>query len=43
LQFINEVAQKGDSDSEEIPEEEKGVDEGYFCKLDKEERERPEF
>ena len=37
------MAQKGDSDSEDTPEEEKGVDEGYSCKLDREERERPEF
>ena len=44
LQFINEVAQKGNEDeAEEQPEEERGVDEGYDCKLSQEEIQRPEF
>ena len=40
------MAQKNaddDDDYEEVPPEEKGIDEGYECKLDKEQRNRPEF
>ena len=33
LQFINEVAHKGHDEGEEEPDEIKGVDEGYHCKL----------
>ena len=28
---------------EEIPEELKGIDQGFECRLDQEQRERPEF
>ena len=42
LQFINDVAQRDDGEKEsedEKDKEEKGVDEGYICRLDKEQRE----
>ena len=45
LQFINEVAQKGNESAEieHIEDDENGIDEGYICRLSKDEIQRPEF
>ena len=43
LQFINDVAERDGHDSSEDGRVEDGVDEGHVCRLDKEQREQPEF
>ena len=43
LQFINDVAERDKHDSSDDDRLGEGVDEGYICRLDKEQREQPEF
>ena len=41
LQFISDMVEMNAED--EIPEELKGIDQGFECRLDQEQRDRPEF